>query len=64
MKVVEQFTPLKRTISPFAKPTPLTVRVKPEPPALVEEGNKLESTGVIERFTTLEVLPPLTTVIA
>src|SRR5215831_17786802 len=58
--VVARLEPLTRTVDPFTKFEPLTVRVKLAPPAAVEEGEMLEILGVgllTERVAGAEVPP-------
>ena len=58
MRVVERLVPLKRTLWPLAKPTPLTVIVNPMPPALTVTGEILVIDGFTTRLTAWEVPPP------
>jgi len=58
MKVVERLVPLKRTLEPAGKPTPLTVIVNPVPPALTVAGETLVIDGLTTKLTAWEVPPP------
>ena len=44
-KVVVRSAPFQRTMEPVMKLVPVTVRVKAEPPAVVEEGFRLVIVG-------------------
>jgi len=59
--VVDRFAPLIRTVAPFTKPVPLTVRVKGLAPTAALEGERDVSAGgalLIVKDAAFEVLPP------
>ena len=62
INVVVRSAPFQRTIIPLAKLVPLTVSVKPAPPAVADAGLRLVMVGagtpLIVKFRELEVPPP------
>jgi hypothetical protein len=67
IKVVDLAFAFQRTFEPLTNPAPLTVRVKPAPPALTAVGNKVLMNGFTVRLRAADVPPPgagLKTVIA
>ncbi|MGA2113575.1 MAG: hypothetical protein ABSH56_02355 [Bryobacteraceae bacterium] len=63
--IVGTATPFHCTTAPEANPLPLTVSVKPRPPAVADEGTKLPiiGPGLIVKVAPEDVTPPLVTVI-
>jgi hypothetical protein len=60
--VVASAVPFHCTVAPDRKPVPLTVRVKPDPPAFAEAGLRLLMVGVgmlMGNVVTVDALPPL-----
>src|SRR5437660_283507 len=58
-KAVANAAPFHRTVEPFKKPDPFTVRVKPDPPAVAELGFRLTITGgFVMKLAAFDLAPP------
>ena len=57
-KVVDLLVPFHRTFAPLTKPTPSNVKVKPLPPTLAVDGERLVINGFTVRLLDVDVPPP------